>query len=494
MTIGARLQHVIDGGPWPSIHCNGRVGSLIGGDIVPGDGAAIEVLDASTGQPLFRYLDGSDELVRRAAESAAAAQVRWAAMPADGRAAVLLAVSAAIRANLARLAELEAVTAARPIRDCRAQVDRVADMFQYYAGWCDKFYGDVIPVPNQYLNYTVREPIGVLLHIVPWNSPLFMAAWHLAPSLATGNAVLLKPSELTPLSAIALVRIAESAGLPTGLVAVLAGLGHTMGNAAIEHPLVRKIGFVGSPETGAKVAGAAARVVKPCVLELGGKSANIVFPDADLDQLCEATVKGMFIGAGQTCVAPSRLIVHRSLEQQVVERLLDAASTLEMGLPELDSTAIGPIHNRRQFDHVNRMIEQGRRDGARCRQAGNAVPQRGLYVPPTIFTGVARDGALARQEVFGPVMACLPFDTEQEAIDLANDTEFGLAGAVWTHDVKRAHRVAAAINAGTVWINTYKSTDIRSPFGGIGLSGYGRSSGREALQEYTRLKSIWVAT
>jgi len=493
MTIGRRLKAVIEFGAWSDIHDQGRVGSLIAGDIVVGDGDTIDVLDAATEDALFQYKDGADEIVNRAVEVAATAQADWSARPADYRARILFRVSVALRENLERLAKLEAIVAARPVRDCRAQVDRVADMFQYYAGWCDKIYGEVIPVPNQFLNYTLREPVGVLLHIVPWNSPLFMAAWHVAPSLAAGNAVILKPSELTPLTAIAMIKLAEDAGLPKGLVCVLAGYGHTMGTAAIKHPLVQKVGFVGSPETGARVAATAASVVKPCLLELGGKSANIVFPDANIDELCAATIRGMFVGAGQTCVAPSRLIVHRTIEQRVVKSLLDAVSKLSVGAPEEDETVIGPINNRRQFDHILNMIAVGREGGAQCHQAEGMTPSRGLYVAPTIFTGVARDSTIAHTEVFGPVMVSLPFDSEDEAVALANDTPFGLAGAVWTSDVKRAHRVASKLNAGTVWINAYKATDIRSPFGGMGLSGYGRSSGGQALQEYTRVKSVWVA-
>lgn len=493
MMIGTRLKQALEEGRWSDIHAAGCVGSLVNGAIVPGDQELISVGDAAIGGTMFSYRDGSDAVVGLAAQAAATAQALWAAQPADHRARVLFDVSVKLRDNLERLARLEAIVAARPVRDCRAQVDRVADMFQYYAGWCDKIYGEVIPVPNQFLNYTLREPVGVLLHIVPWNSPLFMAAWHVAPSLAAGNAVLLKPSEMTPLTAIALVRLAEDAGLPAGLVNVLAGYGHTMGVAAIRDRNVQKIGFVGSPETGAKVAAAAASQVKPCVLELGGKSANIVFADADLDQVCESTIKGMFIGAGQTCVAPSRLIVHRSVETRLIEMLLDTVSSLKMGAPEQEETVIGPIHNSRQYDHICRMIDQGKTDGGRLVQAGNAMPGKGLYVAPTIFTGVSSDAAIAREEVFGPVMVSLPFDHENEAIALANDTCFGLAGAVWTSDVKRAHRVAAAINAGTVWVNAYKATDIRSPFGGNGISGYGRSSGVQVLNEYTRVKSVWVA-
>lgn len=493
MTMGVRLKAVVDQGGWHDIHLDGLVGSLIGGDILPGDDDVIEVMDASTEEELFHYRDGSKDTAHLAVNTAALAQAHWSELPADQRAKVLYTVSEALRDNLLRLAQLEAVVAARPIRDCLAQVDRVADMFQYYAGWCDKIYGEVIPVPNGHFNYTLREPVGVLLHIVPWNSPLFMAAWHVAPSLAAGNGVVLKPSELTPLSAIAMIRIAESAGLPVGLVSVMAGYGHTMGTAAIQHRLVKKIGFVGSPETGAKVAATAASVLKPCMLELGGKSANVVFPDADIDQLCDATIRGMFLGAGQTCVAPSRLIAHESVEKRVVEALLNKVSELRIGMPEHDDTAVGPINNQRQFDHIHKMIGLARNEGGTCLQAAVELPARGLFIPPTIFTGVDRHATIAHKEVFGPVMVSIPFETEEEAICLANDTPFALAGAVWSQDVARAHRVARRINAGTVWINAYKATDIRSPFGGNGMSGYGRSSGADALNEYTRVKSVWVA-
>lgn len=469
------------------------VASYVAGHYQPGNGARIVVENPANGQELLTYQDFGTDGIDAMVAAASQAQRGWAALTADKRARLLARAGLEIEAALKWLAAVESLTAGRPIKDCLAQVERVSDMFAYYAGWADKLYGEVIPVPNGLLNYVVREPVGVLLHIVPWNSPLFMAAWHVAPSLAAGNAVLLKPSELTPVTALLLAQLIEHAGVPKGLVNVIAGYGHTSGTAAIAHRDVHKVGFVGSPATGQKVAMQSAAHFKPCVLELGGKSANIVFADADLEAVVQATVKGIFIGAGQTCVAASRLVVHRSVQDTLVDMLMAAAAKLRVGNPADPTTDVGPIHNRRQLAHVHQMIQGAQDAGAEAVACATALPEEGFFVAPVAFKNVHQDAEIAQTEVFGPVLSAIPFDTENEAVAIANGTPFALAGAVWTRDVGRAHRVAAAINAGSVWINTYKATDIRSPFGGNGMSGHGRSSGKEALHEYTRIKSVWVA-
>jgi len=473
---------------------SGDIGSYIDGEIVLGQGETITLVDPSTAKPLMAYADGGSHIAETAAEAAEGGFKRWQAISKPERGRIMFAVAQAVRAAVPELAELETLVAGKPIRDTRVEVTKVAEMFEYYAGWCDKLTGDVIPVPTTHLNYTLPQPYGVVLQITPWNAPIFTAGWQIAPALAAGNSVLIKPSEFTPLTTLILAKLAEQAGVPAGCVNVLLGRGQTIVPAAIKTQQVKKVIFVGSPSAGAAVASAAAMAVKPCVLELGGKSANIVFDDANLKQACLGAQAAIFSGAGQSCVAGSRVLVHRSVYDQFVDMMSKGAQQIQVGSPSDTATEVGPIANARQFAHVKAMVEKGAAEGAVIASGKYTLPGDGFYVRPTVLAGVNNQMAVAREEIFGPVVAAIPFDDEEDAVALANDQRFGLAGAVWTNDVGRAHRVAAQVNAGTFWINSYKAIHVSSPFGGFGDSGYGRSSGLEGLREYLVTKSVWVET
>jgi acyl-CoA reductase-like NAD-dependent aldehyde dehydrogenase len=466
--------------------------SLINGSLMDGAGAEITLVDPFTEEVLLSYPDADEALAKLACTSAQKAQRAWYHdLSAAARGQVMQEITRAVLANIEPLAMIEAIVAGKPIRDCRVEVAKVAEMFAYYAGWADKLHGEVIPVPSGHLKYTLREPLGGVFQITPWNAPIFTAGWQIAPAIATGNGVVIKPSELTPITTVALVKLAEGAGLPTGLVNVLCGLGPTSGQVAIAHSAVRKVVFVGSPETGRQVAMASAAALKPALLELGGKSANIVFEDANLAHACLGAQAAIFSGAGQSCVAGSRLLVHKSVHEDLVDMLARGMNNIKLGDPLQETTEVGPISNRRQFAHVSGMVTQAKEAGATVRTRAE-LPTQGFFVPPTILDGLSNASHPAQTEIFGPVVTAIPFEDEAEAIALANATEFGLARAVWTTDVGRAHRMAEEVRAGTFWINSYKAIHVSSPFGGSLNSGFGRSSGTDALMEYTCAKSVWL--
>jgi len=477
---------------WQEICGDVPYGSLIDGRVQRGEGDSVTILDPASGDQLLQYPDAGERRAREAARAADWARQAWYRdMTAAQRGRVMWQAAQRVRDNIEQLAELEALSAGKPIRDTRVEATKVAEMFEYYAGWCDKLYGQVIPVPTSHLNYTQRVPHGVVAQVTPWNAPIFTGGWQIAPALAAGNTVVIKPSELTPLSTVALGCLLLKAGVPSGAVNVLAGFGGTTGAAMFAAPEVHLAVFVGSPETGRVIARTAADRLIPCILELGGKSANVVFDDADLAKAAGGAAAGIYAAAGQSCVAGSRLLVQKSVYEDVLGRLTEKARSLQMGAPEDPETQVGPLNGAAQQSRVLDYIEKARQAGARVLCGGKSQAP-GHYVEPTVIADVQNDWEIAQEEIFGPVVVAMPFEDEAEAVRLTNQTRFGLAGAVWSGRVERAHRVAGQIEAGTVWINGYKTIGVMSPFGGFKESGFGRSSGHDALMEYTRARSIWT--
>ncbi|MBI3683643.1 MAG: aldehyde dehydrogenase family protein [Acidobacteria bacterium] len=419
----------------------------------------------------------------------------WPKMSAAERGRLLWKIGDLLLENADELARIETLNNGKPIFESR-QIDlpAAAACFHYYAGWTTKIHGETIPVPGNFLNYTLREPLGVCGAIIPWNFPLLMAAWKLAPALATGNTVVLKPAEQTPLTALKLAEILRQAGLPAGVVNIVPGFGPTAGAALVQHPGVAKIAFTGSTEVGKQIMREASGTLKKLSLELGGKSPNIVFADADLDAAVRGAITGIFYGKGEVCMAGSRLLIEQSAHDAFMEKLVERASKMAIGDPLHPKTRIGALVSAAQMNKVLGYIDAGNREGARLVTGGERalVDGKGYFVKPAIFDGVANSMKIAREEIFGPVLATIEFRDLHDAIEQANQTMYGLAAAVWTRDIKKAHRAARALQAGTVWINNYNMLDAASPFGGYKMSGFGRELGQHALDLYTQVKSVWV--
>jgi acyl-CoA reductase-like NAD-dependent aldehyde dehydrogenase len=457
------------------------------------DGRTFDTIDPATEQVLAKIAFAGKEDVDRAVTAARTAfeDGRWRDIPPRKKETILRRLADLIEANADELGLLETLDNGKPLRMATGEMRGCAETFRYYAGWPTKITGDVLPTDPGKHSYVRREPVGVCGQIIPWNFPLAMASWKVAPALACGNTCVLKPAEQTPLTALRLAELAIEAGVPEGVLNVVTGDG-TTGAFIVEHPDVDKIAFTGSVEVGRQIMAAAAGTLKKVSLELGGKSPNIVFADADMETAVRTASLGVFMNTGQICTAATRLFLEDSIHDDFVGRMSEFTKGLKVG-PGLDEgVLIGPVVSDEQLERVTGYIDIGKEEGAEAALGGKRIDRAGYFVEPTIFTGVRNDMRIAQEEIFGPVVSVIPFTDVEDAVTQGNDTQYGLAAAVWTRDISKAHRAAAALKAGSVWVNCYSEGDMSTPFGGYKQSGFGRERGEASLDLYTQLKSVVV--
>jgi len=475
----------------------GRKQLLIGGEWRDAsDGRTMPVVNPATEEVIAEVAAATPGDVDAVVAAARAALTGpWGQMSARERGRLVWNLGEKLRENIDEVARLETLHNGKPISESRhIEIPAAADCLQYFAGWADKIQGDTLPVKGA-LVYTLREPIGVVAAIVPWNFPLLLAVWKVAPALAMGNTVILKPASQTPLTALALGQLAIDAGFPPGVLNIITGSGGTVGQAIVEHPGIDKVAFTGDTSTGKGIMRSAAETLKHVTLELGGKSPNIVFPDADLDAAVRGATIGIFYGKGEVCAAGSRLLVDRSIKDEFLSKLADRTKKMVAGDPLNPKTRLGAVSSKAQLERVLNYVDIAKREGASLLAGGARTDigtGKGYFMQPTVFGDVTPDMTIAREEIFGPVLAAIDFADVDEAIARANDSIYGLAAGVWTRDIKKAHYVASKLQAGTVWVNTYNVYDTAAPFGGYKQSGFGREMSKYAIDYYTQVKTVWV--
>ncbi len=468
----------------------------IGGKWVPSaSGRTFETLNPATEEVITSVAEAEEADIDKAVKAARKAfdSGPWPKMKASEREKILRRLAELIRLHKEEIATLETIDCGKPLQNSRMiDIPAAAEAFDYYAGWANKLTGETIPADPDYFSYTLREPLGVIGAITPWNFPLCIAAQKVAPALAAGNTVVLKPAEQTPLTALRLAELSAEAGLPEGVLNVVTGFGPTAGGALVRHPEVDGISFTGEYLTGQEIMKNAASTLKRISFELGGKSANIIFADADLEQAADFACDGIFFNQGEVCCAGSRLFVEEKIKKPFTERLLERAKNWQPGNPLDSETQMGAIVSKEQFEKVHRYVEIGEKEGAELLLDGRREKEKGYFIGPTVFDGVSNQMRIAQEEIFGPVLAQISFRNLDEVLQNANQTFYGLAAGVWTRDIQKAHKAARALRAGAVWVNCYGAFDHAVPFGGYKMSGFGREGGIHTFDFYTQIKSVWI--